>query len=117
MQYSVVLIYRTLVNVCVFQAKDLPAKDLSGTSDPYVKLFLLPDKKHKLETKIKRRTLHPKWHETLYFEGKYSKIICIARELVYHCKGSAGLNFFTSTVLTTSQYYVNYNVNVYLENW
>ena len=52
------------------QAKELPAKDLSGTSDPYVRICLLPDKKQKLETKIKRRTLHPKWHETFYFEGK-----------------------------------------------
>ncbi|KAF2360328.1 C2 domain, partial [Trinorchestia longiramus] len=50
------------------EAKELPAKDLSGTSDPYVRVMLLPDKKHKLETKIKRRTLHPKWHETFYFE-------------------------------------------------
>ncbi|CAL4061102.1 unnamed protein product, partial [Meganyctiphanes norvegica] len=53
----------------IMQAKELPAKDLSGTSDPYVRVVLLPDKKHKLETKIKRRTLHPKWHETFYFEG------------------------------------------------
>ncbi|XP_071512830.1 synaptotagmin-7 isoform X2 [Panulirus ornatus] len=53
----------------IMQAKELPAKDLSGTSDPYVRVTLLPDKKHKLETKIKRRTLHPKWHETFYFEG------------------------------------------------
>ncbi|XP_037070879.1 synaptotagmin-7-like isoform X1 [Pollicipes pollicipes] len=53
----------------IIQAKELPAKDLSGTSDPYVKVTLLPDKKHKLLTKIKRRTLHPRWNETFYFEG------------------------------------------------
>ncbi|XP_074115622.1 synaptotagmin 7 isoform X2 [Cotesia typhae] len=53
----------------IIQGKDLPAKDLSGTSDPYVKVTLLPDKKHRLETKIKRRTLNPRWNETLYFEG------------------------------------------------
>lgn len=53
----------------VLQGKELPAKDLSGTSDPYVKVTLLPDKKHRLETKIKRRTLNPRWNETFYFEG------------------------------------------------
>lgn len=53
-----------------FQGKELPAKDLSGTSDPYVRVTLLPDKKHRLETKIKRRTLNPRWNETFYFEGK-----------------------------------------------
>lgn len=51
------------------KGKDLPAKDLSGTSDPYVRVTLLPDKKHRLETKIKRRTLNPRWNETFYFEG------------------------------------------------
>ena len=60
-----------LQHACLYlQAKELPAKDLSGTSDPYVRVCLLPDKKQKLETKIKRRTLHPKWHETFYFEGE-----------------------------------------------
>ncbi|KAG5669631.1 hypothetical protein PVAND_017516 [Polypedilum vanderplanki] len=53
----------------VIQGKELPAKDLSGTSDPYVRVTLLPDKKHRLETKIKRRTLNPRWNETFYFEG------------------------------------------------
>ncbi|XP_031330455.1 synaptotagmin-7 [Photinus pyralis] len=53
----------------LIQGKDLPAKDLSGTSDPYVRVTLLPDKKHRLETKIKRRTLNPRWNETFYFEG------------------------------------------------
>ena len=67
---------RLSLNVCVCtsfigfpQGKDLPAKDLSGTSDPYVRVTLLPDKKHRLETKIKRRTLNPRWNETFYFEG------------------------------------------------
>ncbi|XP_061381658.1 synaptotagmin-7 isoform X2 [Danaus plexippus] len=53
----------------IIQGKELPAKDLSGTSDPYVRVTLLPDKKHRLETKIKRRTLNPRWNETFYFEG------------------------------------------------
>merc|ERR1739836_264278 len=48
---------------------DLAAKDANGLSDPYVRVTLLPDKKHRLETKIKRRTLNPRWNETFYFEG------------------------------------------------
>ncbi|CAM1331122.1 SYT7 (predicted) [Pycnogonum litorale] len=54
--------------VKIIDAKGLPAKDATGTSDPYVRVTLLPDKKHKIETKIKRRTLNPKWNETLYFQ-------------------------------------------------
>ncbi|XP_076312554.1 synaptotagmin-7-like isoform X2 [Tachypleus tridentatus] len=53
----------------ILQARHLPAKDIIGTSDPYVRVFLLPDKKHKLETKVKHRTLNPRWNETFYFEG------------------------------------------------
>ncbi|KAF7398426.1 hypothetical protein HZH66_006323 [Vespula vulgaris] len=60
---------KTTLILNIIQGKDLPAKDLSGTSDPYVRVTLLPDKKHRLQTNIKRRTLNPKWNETLYFEG------------------------------------------------
>ena len=52
------------------QGKDLAARDLNGLSDPYVKITLLPDKKHRLETKIKMKTLNPRWDETFYFEGQ-----------------------------------------------
>jgi Ca2+-dependent lipid-binding protein len=61
--------------MAVLQAKELPAKDISGTSDPYVRVTLLPDKKHRLETKIKRRTLNPRWNETFYFEGESTMFI------------------------------------------
>lgn len=52
------------------KAQELPAKDFSGTSDPFVKIYLLPDKKHKLETKVKRKNLNPHWNETFLFEGR-----------------------------------------------
>ena len=42
----------TFVHVQVLQARDLPAKDFSGTSDPYVKIYLLPDRKKKFQTKV-----------------------------------------------------------------
>jgi len=48
---------------------ELAAKDMSGTSDPYVKVMLLPDKKRKLTTNIKRKNLNPRWNETFAFEG------------------------------------------------
>ena len=47
----------------------MAAKDTNGLSDPYVRITLLPDKKQRLDTKIKRRTLNPRWNETIYFEG------------------------------------------------
>ena len=64
-----IIIYHHYFFYLIEQGKELPAKDLSGTSDPYVRVTLLPDKKHRLETKIKRRTLNPRWNETFYFEG------------------------------------------------
>ena len=54
----------------IMRAINLPAKDFSGTSDPYVKIMLLPDKKHKLQTNIKRKNLNPRWNELFAFEGK-----------------------------------------------
>ena len=55
------------LTVKILKGQDLPAKDFSGTSDPFVKLYLLPDKK--LETKVKRKNLNPHWNETFLFEG------------------------------------------------
>ncbi|XP_052808854.1 synaptotagmin-7-like isoform X2 [Mya arenaria] len=53
----------------ILQAQHLPAKDFTGTSDPYVKILLLPDKKHKLLTKVKKKNLNPRWNECFLFEG------------------------------------------------
>lgn len=52
----------------VLQAAELPALDMGGTSDPYVKVFLLPDKKKKYETKVHRKTLNPAFNETFTFK-------------------------------------------------
>lgn len=52
----------------IIQAEELPAMDLGGTSDPYVKLFLLPDKKKKFQTKVQRKSLNPVFNESFTFK-------------------------------------------------
>lgn len=57
--------------VTVIKAEELPALDMGGTSDPYVKVFLLPDKKKKFETKVHRKTLNPEFNETFVFKVRF----------------------------------------------
>ncbi|VDL70559.1 unnamed protein product [Nippostrongylus brasiliensis] len=62
------------LSVTVIQAEDLPGMDMSGTSDPYVKLYLLPEKKKKVETKVHRKTLNPVFNETFIFKVAFNEI-------------------------------------------
>lgn len=48
--------------------------DMSGTSDPYVKLYLLPEKKKKVETKVHRKTLNPVFNETFIFKVAFNEV-------------------------------------------
>ena len=60
--------------VGVIQGADLPGMDMSGTSDPYVKVYLLPEKKKKFETKVHRKTLNPVFNETFNFKVPYAEM-------------------------------------------
>lgn len=61
--------------VAILQCQNLPAMDMGGTSDPYVKIFILPEKKKKFETKVHRKTLSPVYNETFVFkEIEYADI-------------------------------------------
>ncbi|CAH8435107.1 unnamed protein product [Dicrocoelium dendriticum] len=62
------------LTVGVIQATDLPGMDMSGTSDPYVKVFLLPEKKKKFETKVHRKTLNPVFNETFVFKVPFAEV-------------------------------------------
>lgn len=58
----------------ILKAEDLPAKDFSGTSDPYVKIYLLPDRKTKHQTKVHRKTLNPIFDEVFLFPVAYAEL-------------------------------------------
>jgi Ca2+-dependent lipid-binding protein len=58
------------LTVGVLQACELPAMDMGGTSDPYVKVYIMPEKKKKFETKVHRKTLNPVFNETFVFKVK-----------------------------------------------
>lgn len=62
------------LTIGTIQAADLAAMDLGGTSDPYVKVYLMPDKKKKFETKVHRKTLNPVFNETFVFKVPYAEI-------------------------------------------
>ncbi|EEC11410.1 synaptotagmin, putative [Ixodes scapularis] len=56
--------------VTIVRCADLPARDPNtGSSDPYVKLQLLPEKQHKVKTRVLRRTLSPVYDEDFTFYG------------------------------------------------
>jgi len=57
------------LNLKLISAESLPAKDFSGTSDPYVRIMLLPDRRYQMVSNIKRKSLNPRWNELFAFEG------------------------------------------------
>ncbi|XP_074123315.1 synaptotagmin-10 isoform X1 [Sminthopsis crassicaudata] len=63
-----------LLVVNIIKALDLPAKDFTGTSDPYVKIYLLPDRKKKFQTRVHRKTLNPLFEETFQFPVAYDQL-------------------------------------------
>ncbi|XP_059942573.1 synaptotagmin-6 isoform X1 [Mesoplodon densirostris] len=60
--------------VRILKAFDLPAKDFCGSSDPYVKIYLLPDRKRKLQTRVHRKTLNPTFDENFHFPVPYEEL-------------------------------------------
>ncbi|KAK7810445.1 hypothetical protein U0070_002841 [Myodes glareolus] len=60
--------------VRILKAFDLPAKDFCGSSDPYVKIYLLPDRKCKLQTRVHRKTLNPTFDENFHFPVPYEEL-------------------------------------------
>lgn len=58
------------LKVTILECSDLPPTDWStGLTDPFVKVYLLPDKKPKYETKVHRKNLNPKFDQTFVFKN------------------------------------------------
>ncbi|KAE9556409.1 hypothetical protein FO519_000294 [Halicephalobus sp. NKZ332] len=62
------------LSVTILECKDLPAMDRNGMSDPYIKLCILPERKPKFETKIKRNNLNPVFNETFQFNIPFNEL-------------------------------------------
>lgn len=84
------------LTVGILQAADLLSMDSGGTSDPYVKVFVLPDKKKKFDTKVHKKTLNPVFNETFSFKvsrnrlGSNSTSVLVFKDdslCIHLCKG------------------------------
>ncbi|XP_061125340.1 synaptotagmin-10 [Syngnathus typhle] len=60
--------------VKILKGLDLPAKDFTGTSDPYVKVYLLPERKKKFQTRVQRKNLNPTFDESFRFPAAYDEL-------------------------------------------
>ena len=56
-----------LLTVKIIQARDLVPRDFSGTSDPYCRICLLPNRKTQLQTRTHRKTVCPEFNEEFMF--------------------------------------------------
>ena len=62
-----------LTSLLVIEAKDLPAMDRGGTSDPFVRILYGPE--ITVKTGHVNKNLNPKWHKHFALKGKFPKII------------------------------------------
>uniref|UniRef100_H3D4U9 Synaptotagmin 2 n=1 Tax=Tetraodon nigroviridis TaxID=99883 RepID=H3D4U9_TETNG len=75
LQYSIDYDFQeNKLTVGILQAADLLSMDSGGTSDPYVKVFVLPDKKKKFDTKVHKKTLNPVFNETFSFKIPFQEM-------------------------------------------
>lgn len=62
------------LTVGIKKADSLKAMDVGGSSDPYAKVYILPDKSRTCETKVLRNTLTPVFNEQFKFQVRTSPL-------------------------------------------
>lgn len=70
------------MTVGVKEAAELMAMDSSGTSDPYVKVYIHPNKSKTFETKVFRKTLNPVFNEHFKYQvNRENHYTCLANKM------------------------------------
>lgn len=90
------------LQVQIHRAKNIaPADEKKGRSDPYVKLYLLPDKTKggKRKTKTKRNTLEPDFDEILVFKIGFDEMLTRSLWLTMWNHDTFGHNDFLGEVM------------------
>ncbi|ESN97777.1 hypothetical protein HELRODRAFT_85254, partial [Helobdella robusta] len=68
---------RNQLHIAIKRCANLVAMDSNGFSDPFVKLYLRPDKdkKSKFKTKVQSKTLNPEFNEEFVYSVKTNELI------------------------------------------
>ncbi|BFZ18785.1 hypothetical protein BsWGS_21822 [Bradybaena similaris] len=86
--------------VRIIRCAELAAMDSNGYSDPYVKVYLKPDKdkKSKYKTAVKKRTLNPEFNEEFTYEIRHNELAKKTLEITVWDKDIGKTNDFIGGV-------------------
>ncbi|XP_071094269.1 rabphilin-3A-like isoform X2 [Haliotis cracherodii] len=86
--------------VRIIRCAELAACDTNGYSDPYVKVYLKPDKdkKSKFKTAVKKRTLNPEFNEEFVYEIRHNDVAKKTLEITVWDKDIGKANDFIGGV-------------------